>query len=88
MTGTETMLADKAGAIGRMTFNNPARHNAVSVAMWQAAVRILEDFLGDPAIRVIVHHRGRRESFCLGRRIFPSLRKPDPRARRSMSTRR
>ena len=54
MTGTETMLADKAGAIGRMTFNNPARHNAVSVAMWQAAVRILEDFLGDPAIRVIV----------------------------------
>jgi hypothetical protein len=43
-----------AGAIGIMTFNNPERHNAVSLEMWEAADRILGDFVADPAIRVIV----------------------------------
>jgi enoyl-CoA hydratase len=28
---TQRMIADKEGAIGWMMFNNPARHNAVSM---------------------------------------------------------
>ncbi len=51
---TDKMLAEKDGAVGRMIFNNPERHNAVSLEMWQAAGRILEDFASDDAIRVIV----------------------------------
>ena len=51
---SDTMLAEKRGAIGIMTFNNPARHNAVSLEMWQEADRILSDFVADPAVRVIV----------------------------------
>jgi enoyl-CoA hydratase len=53
-TGSEKMLARKADGIGWMTFNNPERHNAVSMEMWQAAERILTDFSNDPAVRVVV----------------------------------
>ena len=53
-TGSEKMLARKAGGIGWMTFNNPERHNAVSMEMWQAAERILSDFAADDAVRVVV----------------------------------
>jgi enoyl-CoA hydratase/carnithine racemase len=54
VTGSEKMLARKAGGIGWMTFNNPERHNAVSMEMWQAAERILTDFTTDDAVRVVV----------------------------------
>jgi enoyl-CoA hydratase/carnithine racemase len=54
VTGTEKMLARKADGIGWMTFNNPERHNAVSMEMWQAAERILTDFAADDAVRVVV----------------------------------
>jgi enoyl-CoA hydratase/carnithine racemase len=48
------MLFEKDGGIGRIIFNNPARHNAVSLDMWQAVGQIMEDFENDPDIRVIV----------------------------------
>jgi enoyl-CoA hydratase/carnithine racemase len=51
---TSKMLAEKDGPIGRLIFNNPARHNAVSLEMWQAVAQIMEDFENDDAIRVIV----------------------------------
>jgi enoyl-CoA hydratase/carnithine racemase len=51
---TQRMIADKEGAIGWMMFNNPARHNAVSMDMWQAVPEILSEFEHDPDIRVVV----------------------------------
>lgn len=51
---TSKMLAEKRGAVGIMTFNNPERHNAVSLDMWDAADCILSDFVKDDAVRVIV----------------------------------
>lgn len=48
------MLAQKAGGIGTMTFNNPEKRNAVSFAMWKAAEEILADFAADPTVRVVV----------------------------------
>ena len=33
---TSKMLMEKDGPVGRIIFNNPARHNAVSLEMWQA----------------------------------------------------
>lgn len=53
-TGTERMIAEKDGAVGWMLFNNPARHNAMSIDMWAAVSRIIEAFERDDAIRVIV----------------------------------
>ena len=54
MTQTDKMLSRKEGGVGYMTFNNPERHNAVSLDMWEAAEGILEDFRADKNIRVVV----------------------------------
>jgi enoyl-CoA hydratase len=53
-TATEKMIARKDGGIGWMLFNNPKRHNAVSVEMWEAVPPILADFVHDEAVRVVV----------------------------------
>ena len=51
---TEKMLSHKEGKVAIMTFNNPEKHNAVSFDMWEAAERILDDFVQDPSVRVII----------------------------------
>ena len=35
---TEKLLARKEGRIGFVTFNNPERHNAMSLEMWEACL--------------------------------------------------
>ena len=60
------MLARKHGAVGHMIFNNPERHNAVSMEMWEAAEEILADFNGDDAIRVIVVSGAGGKAFVSG----------------------
>ena len=54
MTTTDKMLSGKEGGVGTLIFNNPERHNAVSLEMWDAASGILADFAADKAIRVVV----------------------------------
>ena len=51
---TEKMRAYVDDGIGWVVFNNPARHNAVSLDMWQALGLILECFHKDQRVRVIV----------------------------------
>jgi enoyl-CoA hydratase len=54
MTKTDKMLSRKEGGVGYLTFNNPERHNAVSLEMWEAASGILEEFKNDNNVRVVV----------------------------------
>jgi enoyl-CoA hydratase len=54
MSGTDKMLSRKEGGVGYVTFNNPERLNAVSLDMWDATKRILDDFAADNDIRVVV----------------------------------
>ena len=54
MSGTDKMLAKKEGRVGYVIFNNPERHNAVSLEMWEATNRILADFAKDDGIGVVV----------------------------------
>lgn len=51
---TDKMLSETRDGIGILTFNNPERHNAVSMEMWEAAEGILARFREDPGIRVVV----------------------------------
>ena len=51
---TDKMLSRKEGGVGYLIFNNPERHNAVSLDMWEAASSILADFAADANIRVVV----------------------------------
>ena len=64
--GTENMLAEIDGPIGWMTFNKPARRNAVSLDMWEAIPAILDRFEQDPAVRVIVLKGAGDEAFVSG----------------------
>ena len=63
---TDRMLAQKDGAIGWITFNNPARHNAVSLAMWEGLHQIVDDYALDDAIRVIVVQGAGARAFVSG----------------------
>src|SRR5882672_5373990 len=63
---TSKMLAEKDGAIGRIIFNNPARHNAVSLDMWEGVAQIMDDFNNDNAIRVIVLSGAGGKAFVSG----------------------
>ncbi len=51
---TDKILSRKESGVGYLIFNNPERHNAVSLDMWQAAEAVLADFAADQAIRVVV----------------------------------
>ena len=51
---TDKILSRKDGAVGHLVFNNPERHNAVSLDMWAAAEAVVADFRADDAIRVMV----------------------------------
>lgn len=53
-TSADKIIARKDGHIGRLIFNNPARHNAMSLDMWQTSLRVLQDFREDHEIRVVV----------------------------------
>ena len=53
-TKTDKMLSRKDGGVGYLIFNNPERHNAVSLEMWEAASAILDDFAADKNVRVVV----------------------------------
>jgi enoyl-CoA hydratase/carnithine racemase len=66
MTQTDKMLARKDGNVGYLVFNNPERHNAVSMDMWDATRRILEDFAGDKDVRVVVLTGAGTKAFVSG----------------------
>jgi enoyl-CoA hydratase/carnithine racemase len=50
----DKMLSRKDGHVGYVIFNNPERRNAVSLEMWEATARILNEFRDDSDIRVVV----------------------------------
>jgi enoyl-CoA hydratase/carnithine racemase len=51
---TGRIVAEKQGPIGWLTFNNPARRNAVSIDMWEAIPKVLDRFEADAEVRVVV----------------------------------
>jgi len=63
---TDKMISQKDQGIGWMIFNNPARHNAVSLEMWEAMSSILTDFMADESVRVIVLKGAGDKAFVSG----------------------
>lgn len=52
--------------VGRIVINNPARHNAISLAMWESLARHLEAAAGDPDVRVLVLRGAGGKAFAAG----------------------
>src|SRR5687768_11777925 len=60
------ILSRKAGGIGRLIINNPEKRNALSLDMSVAAADVIEDFLKDDAVRVIVLSGAGDKAFASG----------------------
>jgi enoyl-CoA hydratase/carnithine racemase len=65
-TLTEKLVARKEGAIGWIVFNNPARHNAVSLEMWQSLTLVLSAYAKDPQVRAIILRGEGEKAFVAG----------------------
>ncbi|MDA0369511.1 MAG: enoyl-CoA hydratase [Proteobacteria bacterium] len=50
---TDKILTQRRGSVAWIVFNNPARHNAVSLEMWQGAADALRGFMDDESVRLI-----------------------------------
>ena len=60
------ILSKKVGPIGHLVFNNPEKRNAFSLDMSIAAAEVMDDFLADEAIRVIVLSGAGDKAFVSG----------------------
>jgi len=63
---TDKILSRKDGAVGHLIFNNPERHNAVSLDMWAAAEAVVADFKADGNIRALVVSGAGGKAFVSG----------------------
>jgi enoyl-CoA hydratase len=66
MAETDKILARKENRVGTLIFNNPERHNAVSLEMWETANRVLEEFARDSNVRVVVVSGAGGKAFVSG----------------------
>lgn len=74
---TDKMIARKADGIGWMTFNNPARRNAVSLAMREAMTQVFTEWREDPEVRVMVMLGAGDKAFVSGADISEFKEKRD-----------
>jgi enoyl-CoA hydratase/carnithine racemase len=63
---SDKMNSKVDGGVGWMIFNNPERHNAISLEMWEAALEIMAGFAADPAVRVMVVTGAGGKAFASG----------------------
>jgi enoyl-CoA hydratase len=63
---TERVLARLDGAALHIRFNNPAKHNALSVDMWEAVPALLEQAEKDDRVRLVVFSGEGPKAFVSG----------------------
>ena len=60
------ILRSHAAGVGTITFNNPARRNAMSLDMWEGLGHVLTELRDDPAVRVVVLKGAGGKAFVSG----------------------
>ena len=66
MSTTDKIIARKEGQVAHLIFNNPERHNAVSLEMWEAVVESFARFSTDKDVRVVVLSGAGEKAFVSG----------------------
>jgi enoyl-CoA hydratase len=66
MPQTDRIIARKQDRIGLIVFNNPERHNAMSLEMWQETHNVLAHFADDDEVRVVVLTGAGQKAFVSG----------------------
>ena len=64
-TGTPGLLVATGDGTATVTIGNPARRNAMTVAMWRSLPVLLDALAADPTVRVLVL-TGAGDTFCAG----------------------
>jgi enoyl-CoA hydratase len=87
-TGGGRIIAERKGAVGTITIDNPDRHNAISNPMWQAITDAALAFDADPEVRLITIEGNGRKAFASGADIsrFESAEGPVTRGGGAFST--
>ena len=75
----DSLIAENTGAVARLTFNRPEKHNAIDYAMWRGIRAAMEAFAAEGAVRVIVVRGAGGRAFSAGADIseFESRRGRD-----------
>ena len=63
---TERVLVSRDGSTLHVRFNNPARHNALSVDMWEAVPALLAQAVADDRIRLVAFSGAGEKAFVSG----------------------
>jgi enoyl-CoA hydratase/carnithine racemase len=63
---TQFLQIETRDGVSTLTLNNPARHNAMNFAMWQALPDLLQAFAEDSDARVLVLAGAGTRAFCSG----------------------
>ena len=60
------LLVERRGQVGVVTFNNPSKHNAMSLDMWREGREAVLSFADDPDIRCVVLTGAGDKAFVAG----------------------
>lgn len=63
---TDRILTERSGEIARIVFNQPEKRNAVSLEMWEAFEKALQDYASDPATRILILSGAGGKAFVSG----------------------
>ncbi len=72
---TGQLIIDKKDGVGRITFDNQDRRNALTYEMWQGIPVVMADFAADDAVRVIVLAGAGGKAFSAGADISQFAKK-------------
>lgn len=77
-TGNSDVLYARAGAVGWVTFNRPAARNAMTFAMYDDLIRIMDEIQADSTVRVLVLMGAGDKAFVAGTDInqFKAFKTP------------
>ncbi|MEP4378396.1 MAG: enoyl-CoA hydratase [Alphaproteobacteria bacterium] len=63
---TDRIISRREGAIGHIIFNNPERHNAMSLEMWRDGAAVIREFCAAGDVRVIMLSGAGEKAFVAG----------------------
>lgn len=62
----QSLQLTTSDGVSTLTLNNPAKHNAMNFAMWQALPNLLQKVAADQATRVLILTGAGERAFCSG----------------------
>jgi enoyl-CoA hydratase len=62
----DKIIFEKSAGIGRLIFNQPQKHNAISFEMWQGISQVMNGFAADNSVRVVILSGAGEKAFSAG----------------------